>query len=214
MGCANVGFVIAGNNTVGGILAVKLDWGDNDTMNNTAISSAGVSGLIIGSFIINPILNRIGRRRSIIWTSLGCAVGIIPTIFLSLAAILIGKFIFGLAAGGLIVASSLYLNESVPSDYSTTFGFTTNFGVICGIMICLVMGAALPDPKTDAVAANDDKFWIVISAFPALIGGINAILWIFIFKLESVAACLSADEGSDLAEQGKVHVSKIYKDDE
>ena len=56
LGCANVGFVIAGNNTVGGILAQKLEWGDKDTKYNTAISSAGVSGLIIGSFVINPIL--------------------------------------------------------------------------------------------------------------------------------------------------------------
>ena len=200
MGCANVGFVVAGNNTVGGILAQKLDWGDDDTRNNTAISSAGVSGLIIGSFLINPILNRIGRRRSIIWTSLGCIVGVIPTIILSLVAILIGKFIFGLAAGGLIVASSLYLNETVPNEYSTSFGFTTNFGVICGIMVCLVMGAALPDPKTSPEDAKNNNFWIVINAFPAIIGGLNAIIWIFIFKLESIKACLSAKEGSDLAE--------------
>ena len=148
LGCANVGFVIAGNNTVGGILSAKLDWNDNETRNNTAVSSAGVSGLIIGSFVINPVLNKIGRRSSIILTSIGCIIGVIPTIILSLVSILIGKFLFGLAAGGLIVASSLYLNETVPSEHSTTFGFTTNFGVICGIMVCLVMGAARPDSSS------------------------------------------------------------------
>lgn len=214
LGCANVGFVIAGNNTVGGILSQKLDWGDNETRNNTAISSAGVSGLIIGSFVINPILNLIGRRQSIIWTSFGCILGVIPTVFLSLVAILIGKFLFGLAAGGLIVASSLYLNETVPNEHSTSFGFTTNFGVICGIMICLLMSAALPDPKTDPQAAKDDKFWIVISLFPALIGFINMVLWLFVFKLESIKACLASPEGSKYFEQGKLHVSKIYQDNE
>lgn len=191
LGCSNVGFVIAGNNQVGGILAVKLNWGENSTRNNTAISSAGVSGLIIGSFAIDIVLRKIGRRKSIMLTSLICIIGVIPTIFLSLASILVGKFIFGLAAGGLIVASSLYLNETVPNEHSSTFGFTTNFGVICGIMVCLLMGVGLPDPVKSPVQAYDTSYWIIINLMPAFIGAINLLLWLFIFKLDSIKACLS-----------------------
>ena len=95
-------------------------------------------------------------------TSLLCMCAVVPTAFLNLYSILVGKFFFGLAAGGLIVASSIYLNESVPAEHSSTFGFTTNFGVICGIMLCLLMGIALPDPKQDAAAAMTDEFWRVI----------------------------------------------------
>ena len=186
LGCANVGFVIAGNNQVGGILSQKLDWGDSETRNNTAISSAGVSGLILGSFAIEPVRRLIGGRKSIMLTSLICIAAVIPTVIVNLAAIIIGKFILGLASGALIVASSLYLNETVPNEHASTFGFTTNFGVICGIMICLVMGVALPDPKTDPQAAHDNTFWIYMNAFPALIGAVNLVLWLFIFKYESI----------------------------
>lgn len=186
LGCSNVGFVIAGNNQVGGILSQKLDWGDSETRNNTAIASAGVSGLILGSFAIEPIRRWIGGRKSIMLTSLTCILAVIPTVIVNLAAILIGKFILGLASGAMIVACSLYLNETVPVEHASTFGFTTNFGVICGIMLCLVMGVALPDPKTDPQACDDNTFWIYMNAFPALIGALNLVLWLFVFKYESV----------------------------
>ena len=80
LGCLNVGFVIAGNNQVGGILSQKLDWGDNEDPYNTAISSSGVSGLIIGSFGIDPLLKKLGRRKSIMFTSFLCIVAVIPTV--------------------------------------------------------------------------------------------------------------------------------------
>ena len=149
-GVSNVGFVIAGNNQVGGILASKLDWDDRQAARwNSTISSAGVLGLIIGSFAVELILRKIGRRKAIILTSLVVILAVIPTIFLSVWSIILGKFFFGLAAGSMIVASSIYMNETVPAEHSSTFGFSINFGVICGIMVCLLMGAALPDPKEE-----------------------------------------------------------------
>lgn len=62
-------------------------------------------------------------------------------------AIFAFKFVFGFACGCLIVASSLFLNETIPAESSHVFGFSTNFGVICGITLCLVLGFGLPtDP--------------------------------------------------------------------
>ena len=73
--------------------------------------------------------------------------------FLNIWAILAGKFIFGLASGTIIVASSIYLNEIVPVEKSASFDFTTNFGVILGIAICLALGLGLPDSSKDLEAA-------------------------------------------------------------
>jgi len=134
-------------------------------------------------------------------------LSVIPTVIVSLVSILIGKFFFGLAAGGLIVASSIYLNETVPVEHSAAFGFTTNFGVICGIMICLLMGAALPDPVQDPQAAKDDNIWMVISLFPALISGLNLLIWLCFFKLESLKSCMCSDNESG----ARLNVQKIYK---
>ena len=196
-GCANIGFVITGNNQVGGILSEKMNWGESETTNNTAISSASISGLLVGSFAIGPILQVIGRRNSIMLTSFMCIISVIPTVFLNLTSILIGRFALGLSAGGLIVASSIYLNETVPVEHSYKFGFTINFGAICGVMLCLAMGAALPDPKKSPAEADANTFWIFINMFAAIIGAVNLVLWLFVFKHESVKACLYMNQSED-----------------
>ena len=196
MGCSMVGFVIVGNNQVGGILAEKLDWEDKAKTYNTAISSWGISGLIIGSFAVGPLLKVISRRSVIILTSLICALAVLPTIILNLWAILLGKFIFGLAAGGLIVASSIYMNETIPAEHSSTFGFAINFGVISGIMLCLLIGAGLPDPADDPQAAKDDSFYMVINLIPTVIGCLNILLWLCFFRLESLKSCMPVSRES------------------
>ena len=105
---ALVGFVIAGNNQIGGILAAQLGWGkDKADKCNTAISALSVSGLVVGSFAVGPLL-KYGRRKTIIFMNILAAFAIVPTLFKNLVSILIGKFIFGLASGCLIVACSIY----------------------------------------------------------------------------------------------------------
>ena len=93
-----------------------------------------------------------------------CIFGIVPTLFLNLWLIYIGKFIYGFSAGVIIVASSLYLQETVPAEKSATFDFTTNFGVISGITICLVSGFGLPTSEVDK--ENDVVYWRVILGLP------------------------------------------------
>ena len=98
--------------------------------------------------------------------NLVACIGVIPTLFLNIQAILVGKFVFGVASGTIIVASSIYLNETVPVEKSQTFDFTTNFGVILGITICLLLGLGLPDTSTDMEAAKATQFWRFINGVP------------------------------------------------
>ena len=95
-----------------------------------------------------------------------CILGIVPTLFLNLWLIYIGKFIYGLSAGVIIVASSLYLQETVPVEKSATFGFTTNFGVIFGLTVCLVSGFGLPTSAEDK--ENDTVYWRVCLGLPLI----------------------------------------------
>ena len=115
---------------------------------NTVVSSTGIVGLIVGSFGAGLVVKE-GRRKSIISMSVICVLGIVPTLFLNIWAILFGKFVYGVAASVMIVASSLYLQETVPAEKSATFDFTTNFGVILGITINLVMGLILPQDSEE-----------------------------------------------------------------
>ena len=67
----------------------------------------------------------------------------------------------------------------------------TNFGVILGVMLCLLLGAALPDPKTEPQKADDCTFWIYMNILPGGVALTNLILWLFIFKYESVKTYLT-----------------------
>ena len=165
LGTTHVGFVITGNNEVGSVLAEQFGWTAAGTESswNTALSSTGIAGLILGSFAAGFFVKS-GRRKSIIYMSILCIAGIVPTMFLNVWSILVGKFIYGFAASVIIVASSLYLNETVPVEKSATFDFTTNFGVILGITINLVVGLGLP---TDAAGKmNDHYYWRLILGMP------------------------------------------------
>ena len=119
--------------------------------------------------------------------SLLCIPGIVLTLFLNTWTIIIGKFIYGTAASCIIVASSLYLNETIPVEKSATFDFTINFGVILGITINLVLGLGLP---TDDEGKMEDHFyWRFILAFPLLFIIIQLPLWLLVFKRDSLKQC-------------------------
>ena len=192
LGTFNVGFVISGNNQVGSILEAQFGWEHNiEAKNwNTAISSASISGLIIGSFAAGKLLSN-GRRKAIILMSLLSCVSIVPTLFLNIWAILIGKFIFGIASGTIIVASSIYLNETVPVELSSTFDFTTNLGVILGITICLVAGLALPDTKVELELAQTTRIWRLISGMPIFFASVSLSNWLCFFKYEPLKYCIN-----------------------
>ena len=116
--------------------------------------------------------------------SILCVLGILPTLVLNVWAIIFGKFVYGLASGVIIVASSLYLNETIPLAKSATFDFTTNFGVICGITINLVAGLGLP--TDDQEKKDSELYWRLILAMPLLIVMIQLPLWLCVFKLDTL----------------------------
>ena len=160
--------------------------------------------MIIGSFAAGFFVKG-GRRKSIIWMSVLCIFGIVPTLFLNVWSIIIGKFIYGFSASVIIVASSLYLQETVPVEKSATFDFTTNFGVIFGITIDLVVGLGLP--VTVEGKQSDDIYWRLIMATPLIFIFLQLILWFGIFKLESLKYCFSVKD----FESAKEQLGKIYR---
>ena len=168
-----------------------MHWGDDADSWNARISSVSIVGLILGSFAAGFFVKR-GRRKCIIIMSIVAIFGVVPTLFLNLWMILIGKFIYGFCASVIIVASSLYLQETVPAEKSATFDFTTNFGVISGITICLVSGFGLPTSKEGK--ENDTVYWRVILGIPIVFIVIQVFLWLSIFKLESLKNCFALKE--------------------
>ena len=59
----------------------------------------------------------------------------------------------------------------------------------------------------------DNTFWIVISLFPAFISTVILLLWLCIFKYESVKQCVASND-QKLKEQGRNHIKKLFKQTE
>lgn len=98
---------------------------ENPELVDTLISSAGIIGLMIGSFAAKPWLDKFSLR-SVIRLSLflsTAAAGM--TLFLKFYLILIGRFLFGFFSGVLAVTSAMFLNTVVPVSKARLFGPST-----------------------------------------------------------------------------------------
>ena len=67
------------------------------------------------------------------------------TLVLNFWLIVIGKLLFSTAAGMILIAANLYLEETIPRQLHSLFGNLINFGIITAIFMELSLGLAFPD---------------------------------------------------------------------
>ena len=127
------------------IFAAKFGWTEDQLkLNNALISSAGVVGMTLGSFLGGKAIT-LGRRKAAILTQSTALVGGCLTQILNVPTICIGRLLYGIAAGtaSLIMAKSIV--ETVPGELSSQFGILTNAFIAVGIMnMFFLAGAVLP----------------------------------------------------------------------
>ena len=150
LGCFTCGFVQAGDADMVDIWAVKLDWGNDKDFYDTLITSGAVFGLTFG-FVGAKIFTELGRRRAILLSNLVILVMTIPYFFVcNFWVFLFTRFFMGVAAGVTIIACSLYMSETVPSEWQSVVGTSINLGIVTGILIVYAFGLFLPgedDPR-------------------------------------------------------------------
>ena len=114
---AQCGFVLSGNNSVNDVIAAKLNWSTAETkLNNTIISSAAITGLIVGSVLSSKMVI-CGRRFCAILSTILIIVSVIPTVvWVNLYCIAGGRFVYGFAASVLVTCANLILAETVPPE--------------------------------------------------------------------------------------------------
>jgi MFS family permease len=70
-------------------------------------------------------------------------VAVIVNAIENIECMLIGRFFFGLATGIFTVAGPKMVEETVPANLIGTFGIITNLSICFGVMVAILMGAAL-----------------------------------------------------------------------
>jgi MFS family permease len=155
------------------------------TNNTTLLSSASVGGLAIGSVIGARIIaggrKRIAKLFNIVGI-IGCALSMIP----NFPIMLIGRAIYGFAAGVHCITGPKMMNETIPAhvlDYG--FGCSFNMTINSAIAISLLLGFLVPG-KDEVEALKTTKIWIFIYAFPILFFFITHFLLTVVHKQDSL----------------------------
>lgn len=125
-------------------------------------SGAMIVGGLIGSLIIGSLVNRFGRKKSMI------AVGIIASVASALVHIasstrtygllVFARVLFGIAMGALCCVGPMYVEEMVPDDYRKPVGVL--FQVFCtfGIMLAALIGLLLNPTNFDSAVNMPARF--------------------------------------------------------
>ena len=115
--CWNAGFVLSAAG-INQSLDAQEGWGDRENFNNTALSSIAVLGLTLGSMFSKPILQGLGRRKSILLSNVLIVLITIPGWFTINGWVLgSSRFILGFISGLQINGCALIIGESVPTEY-------------------------------------------------------------------------------------------------
>ena len=146
----------------------------------------------------------IGRRKAGIYWQLLAVVGAGITMVPNAIMFCVGRFLAGITSGiaGNVMGKSI--DETIPAEVQGQFGILTNLYIVGGLPLSYSMGALLP---TDKELMADDQNWRVIFAMPAVIAIVHVALFLFVFKQEPVAYCVS--EGREA--EAKAFLRRIYK---
>lgn len=91
------------------------------------------------------------------------AITIIPTLFLNIYLIVLGRLLTGFAGGVLNAGSMRMLEESVPPYLISTYGPLANVLFSFGLMLADLMGIFIP---TDPVEMATTNKWKIVFGVP------------------------------------------------
>lgn len=154
--------------------------GDEATNKQTLIQSITTLGSAIGAMFSGPFL-AIGRWRCLILGHLLCIVAGILSLIMNFPCLLIGRFIYGLAAGAFSVFCPKYIAEVSPVELRGETGSLTQLGVTLGIMVCFFAGW-ITTPET----IEEKQFFVdVMFGIPIVISIVNIALLVIVFPYDT-----------------------------
>mmetsp|Transcript_6030 Transcript_6030/g.9742 ORF Transcript_6030/g.9742 Transcript_6030/m.9742 type:complete len:132 (+) Transcript_6030:281-676(+) len=124
----------------------------------------------------------IGRWKCILLANfvvmLGCGLTLIP----NSTSVLVGRFIYGLAAGAFSVFCPKYLNEIAPLEMTGPIGSMVQLSVTFGILVPFVIGVFFTDLNDQH---QDSVLVYVIFTLPMILGFLQVLLMVTIFNYDT-----------------------------
>ena len=149
-----VGAALSASSSTLSSLIKQLGWTkDNTDTNKTLLTTSSVLGVSIGAIVGGKII-AYGRRRSVLIFDvlglLGSALSLIPNFYV----ILLGRLLYGFAAGVLVTACPKIVEETVPSTIMDNgYGISTNLGINLFVMFSLLGGLIIPSDSAELLTS-------------------------------------------------------------
>ena len=132
-------------------------------------------------------------------------------LFLWYPSLLVGRILFGIAAGITNFCYGKSLNETIPSSCSQDYGLLTNLGINMGIMVIGIIGLILPSADSSEAEKEENKTWRVVYGGYNLVMNVLGLLYILVFMQNPSVNDLIL---KDKKEEAFKEISKIYEIDQ
>jgi MFS family permease len=153
-----------------------------------AVGSLYTLGGLIGALSAGPLAGRVGRRRTMLYTTIFFAVGpVFEALSPNMGVMAFGRFISGLGAGASVVVVPIFISEIAPPAERGFFGAFTQVMCNVGILIAQLLGYFL----------SHGQYWRIILAAGGIIG-----------MCQSLGLLVSVESPKYLAEQGHIVQAK------
>ncbi|MFS0770828.1 sugar porter family MFS transporter [Sphingomonas sp. 1P08PE] len=113
--------------------------------------SALLFGCVVGAAAAGPLVERVGRRPTLIAVALIFALTTLATGAASAFAVfVIARFLGGLAVGAVSLAAPMYISEIAPPRYRGRLGALYQMALVTGILVSYLINFGLKDAGADA----------------------------------------------------------------
>ena len=147
-----------------------------------------------------------GRWNCIIATTVLVVLGASLTLVPNFAAFCMGRLLYGLAAGCYVVFCPKYIEETSPVEVKGPLGALTQVCICFGILFPFTIGM-LYDESANLTAADVDQFILIIFGIPILLGVLQLLLLLTVFRYDTPVLLHQKGETERLT----ILLSKIYK---
>ncbi|XP_034030470.1 solute carrier family 2, facilitated glucose transporter member 3 [Thalassophryne amazonica] len=146
---------------------------------NTMVWSFSVAifsvGGMIGSFSVSALVNRLGRRKSMLVSNilalLGGGLMGLSALSRSFEMVIIGRLIIGVFCGLCTGLTPMYVGEISPTAVRGAFGTLHQLGVVIGILVAQIFGLEF--------LLGSDELWPLLLALTVLPAFLQSIMLLF-----------------------------------
>ncbi|CAK6966178.1 solute carrier family 2%2C facilitated glucose transporter member 1-like isoform X2 [Scomber scombrus] len=132
-------------------------------------------GGMIGSFSVGAMVNKFGRRKSMLLANtvavLGGTLMGLSTVSRSFEMVIVGRFVIGVFCGLCTGLTPMYVGEISPTALRGAFGTLHQLGVVIGILVAQIFGLEF--------LLGSDTLWPLLLALTALPAVAQSIMLLF-----------------------------------